>query len=130
MGADSPTDVMQSDRGAAPERSRCSTSQLTADGYILSRVLHDWANTEAEAILQSVRRSAPKHAELLVLESILPEDSEPHHAKVLDIIMLAISGGRERTRREYQTLLERGGLRLDRVVPTTGPVSVIVGAPT
>jgi hypothetical protein len=44
--------------------------------------------------------------------------------------MLAISGGRERTRREYQTLLERAGFRLDRVVPTTGPVSVIVGAPT
>ena len=63
----------------------------TADAYILSRVLHDWADTEAEAILHSVRRSAPKHAELLVLESILPEDSEPHHAKVLDIIMLVFN---------------------------------------
>jgi hypothetical protein len=102
----------------------------TADAYILSRVLHDWADTDAEAILRSVRRCAPKHAELLVLESILPEGSEPHHAKVLDILMLTISGGRERTRREYQTLLEAGGFRLDRVVPTSGPVSVIVGAPT
>lgn len=102
----------------------------TADAYILSRVLHDWADQEAEAILRSVRRCAPKHAELLVLESILPEGSEPHHAKVLDIIMLTISGGRERTRREYQTLFEAGGFRLDRVVPTSGPVSVIVGAPT
>ena len=102
----------------------------TADAYILSRVLHDWADTEAEAILRSVSRCAPKDAELLVLESILPEGSEPHHAKVLDILMLTISGGRERTRREYQTLLEAGGFRLDRVVPTAGPVSVIVGAPT
>jgi O-methyltransferase len=102
----------------------------TADAYILSRVLHDWADQEAAAILRSVRRCAPKHAELLVLESILPEGPEPHHAKVLDIIMLTISGGRERTRREYQTLFEAGGFRMDRVVPTAGPVSVILGAPS
>jgi O-methyltransferase len=101
-----------------------------ADAYILGNVLHDWADKEAEAILCSVRRSAPDRAELLVLEAILPEGPEAHLAKVLDIVMLTVTGGRERTRREYQTLLEAGGFRLDRIVPTAGPVSVIVGAPT
>ena len=99
-----------------------------ADAYILGNVLHDWADDDAIAILRSIRRAAPGQAELLVLESILPEGPEPHHAKVLDIVMLTITGGRERTHRGYQALLEAGGFRLDRVVPTTSPVSVIVGA--
>jgi hypothetical protein len=100
-----------------------------ADAYILSNVLHDWADREAERIVQSVRRSAPRHAELLVLESILPEGPEPHHAKVLDIVMLTLTGGRERTRRQYEGLLQAGGFRLERVVPTAGPISVMVAVP-
>ncbi len=100
-----------------------------ADAYILGNVLHDWADKEAEAILRSVSRAAPKHAELLVLESILPEGPEPDLAKVLDILMLIVTGGRERTHAGYQSLLASGGFRLDRVVPTASPVSVIVGAP-
>jgi len=100
-----------------------------ADAYILSNVLHDWPDPEAQAILRAIRRAAARHAELLVLESLLPEGPEAHHAKVLDIVMLALTGGRERTQRQYQALFEAGGFRLDRVVPTTGPVSVLVGIP-
>jgi hypothetical protein len=100
-----------------------------ADAYILGNVLHDWVDDEAIAILRSVRRAAPAQAELLVLESILPDGPEPHHAKVLDVVMLTMTGGRERTRRDYHALLETGGFRLDRVVPTASPVSVIVGVP-
>ena len=100
-----------------------------ADAYLLSNVLHDWADREAERILRAVRRSAPRHAEVLVLESPLPEGGEAHHAKVLDIVMLALTGGRERTQREYQALFEAAGFRLDRVAATAGPFSVIVGVP-
>lgn len=100
-----------------------------ADAYMLGNVVHDWADREAEAILRNVRRAAPKHAELLLLESILPEGPEPHLAKVLDIVMLIITGGRERTQREYEALLRAGGWHLDRVVPTASPVSVIVARP-
>jgi hypothetical protein len=99
-----------------------------ADAYILGNVLHDWADDEAVAILRSIRRAAPSHAELLVLESILPDGPEPHLAKVLDIVMLTVTGGRERTYRAYQALLEAGGFRLDRVVPTASPISIIIGA--
>jgi hypothetical protein len=97
------------------------------DAYLLSNVLHDWADGEAESILRTVRRSAPAHAEVLVLEASLPEGPEAHHAKVLDIVMLALTGGRERTQRQYAALFEAAGLRLDRVVATTGPISVLVG---
>lgn len=100
-----------------------------ADAYLLSNVLHDWPDREAANILRAVRRSAPHHAQLLVLESLLPEGPEAHHAKVLDIVMLALTGGRERTQREYQALFEAAGFRLDRVVATAGPFSVIVGVP-
>lgn len=100
-----------------------------ADAYIVGNVLHDWADAQAVAILRNVRRVAPKHAEVLLLESILPEGPEPHHAKVLDIVMLILTGGRERTRREYETLCAASGFCLDRVVPTASPVSVIVATP-
>jgi hypothetical protein len=100
-----------------------------ADAYILGNVIHDWADKEAEAILRAVRRAAPKHAEVLVLESIMPEGPEPHLAKELDILMLIMTGGRERTRADYESLLASGGFRLDRVVPTASPISVIVGTP-
>ena len=100
-----------------------------ADAYILGNVLHDWPDAEAAAILRNVRRAAPDHAELLLLESILPDGPEPHLAKVLDIVMLLLTGGRERTRRQYEALFAASGFRLDRVVPTASPVSVIVAQP-
>jgi hypothetical protein len=100
-----------------------------ADAYVLGNVIHDWADGEAAAILRSVRRVIPGHAELLVLEAVMPEGSEPDRAKVVDIVMLAVTGGRERTHAEYASLFGAAGFRLDRVVATAGPVSVIVGVP-
>jgi hypothetical protein len=100
-----------------------------ADAYILGNVLHDWADAQARAILRSVRQAAHERSELLVLESILPEEPGPHFSKVLDIIMLSVTGGRERTQAEYASLFAAGGFRLERVVPTASPISVIVGTP-
>ena len=101
----------------------------SADAYVLSNVIHDWADEQAIAILGAVRRAAHARSELLVIESLLPEGPGPHVAKVLDIIMLTITGGRERTRAGYEALLKAGGFRLDRVVPTAGAHSIILGIP-
>ncbi len=101
----------------------------SADAYILSHILHDWADEEAAAILRAIRAAAPANAELLVLEFIMPEEPGPHLAKVLDILMLAVTGGRERTKPEYESLLNAGGFKLVRVVPTASPMSVIVATP-
>jgi hypothetical protein len=100
-----------------------------ADAYLLGHILHDWEDEEATAILRSIRRVAPAQAKLLVLEFILPEEPGPHPAKVLDILMLAVTGGLERTTMQYGSLLAAGGFKLERVVPTASSISVIVAAP-
>lgn len=100
-----------------------------ADAYIVSQVLHDWADDDAVAILRAVRRAARADSHLLIIEQVLPAAAGPHPAKVLDLVMLTLTGGRERTRDEYASLLEAGGFELEKVVPTTGAVSVLVGVP-
>jgi len=100
-----------------------------ADAYLVGHILHDWADKEATAILRAIRRAAPAQAQLLVLEFILPEEPGPHLAKVLDILMLSATGGLERTKSEYASLLADSGFKFERVVPTASPISVIVAAP-
>lgn len=79
------------------------------DVYVLSTVLHDWDDERAAAILRTVRAAAPAGARLLVLETVLPPGNEPHGAKWLDLLMLALLGGRERGEPQWRALLEAGG---------------------
>jgi O-methyltransferase domain len=62
---------------------------------------------------------------LLIFEMVLPTGDAPHLGKMLDVIMLAITGGQERTEPEYRHLLNAAGLKLTRVVPTESAVSVV-----
>ena len=97
----------------------------SADLYVLMDLLHDWRDDDAARILASVRRAAPPHARVLIIETLVPEVSGPHFGKTLDVIMLAVTGGRERSRTEYAALLERSGLRLERVLPTRSEYSIV-----
>lgn len=99
-----------------------------ADAYILCNILHDWADAQAAAILRAIARAAPAGATLIVVESLLGEAPGPDPTKVLDVAMLAATGGRERTRGEYEALLDTGGFRLTEIVPTP-TVSIIKGVP-
>ena len=85
------------------------------DAYLIMQVIHDWSDTESVEILNAVRRAAPAHAKLLLIEAIVPEDSNRSWIKMLDIFMLAMLTGKERTRREFENLLAASGFRLDRV---------------
>jgi hypothetical protein len=96
-----------------------------ADAYLLMDVLHDWADEDVKRILAAVRRAAPRHARVLIVETLVAESPGPHLGKTLDIIMLAVTGGRERTRSEYAALLDDAGLRLERVVPTQSQYSIV-----
>jgi hypothetical protein len=96
-----------------------------ADGYVLMEIVHDWADADAGRILAAVRRAAPAGARLLIVEAVIPQQPGPHLSLVLDIIMLALTGGRERTPSEYETLLEPAGFRIERIVPTLSPYSVV-----
>jgi hypothetical protein len=95
------------------------------DAYILSHVIHDWNEAQCLTILGNVRQAMPDHARLLIVEMVLPGKDEPHFGKILDMVMLALPGGEERTAKEYEVLLAKAGLRLTRVVPTQSTVSVI-----
>jgi hypothetical protein len=100
-----------------------------ADAYILKNVLHDWSNERAVRILKNCRRAMSSQAKLLVIELVLPLLDDPAFGSLLDLNMLVMSGGRERTREEYCSLLENSGFRLTRVIPTLSPVSILEAVP-
>jgi hypothetical protein len=97
----------------------------SADLYLLMDLLHDWRDDDAVRILASVRRAAAPHSRVVIIETLVPDVSGPHFGKTLDVIMLAVTGGRERSRVEYAALLERSGLRLERVLPTRSEYSIV-----
>jgi hypothetical protein len=86
-----------------------------ADAYVLSRILHDWDDERSDAILRVIRAAAPPEVRLLVLDAVVPPGNEPHGAKWLDLLMLVLQNGRERTERDWHALLEGAGFRIDRI---------------
>lgn len=95
------------------------------DVYLLSHIIHDWSEAQCLAILGNCRRAMQSNSRLLLIEMVLPTGNAPHLGKMLDIIMLAIPGGQERTEPEYRALLDKAGFRLKQVVPTESAVSVV-----
>ncbi|MGW1147377.1 methyltransferase [Streptomyces sp. NPDC002454] len=82
------------------------------DVYFLSRVLHDWDDERCRQILRHCARAMPDHADLLVVERLLPTDGSPSLATAWDLHMMCNVGGRERRADHYARLLEEAGLRL------------------
>jgi hypothetical protein len=91
-------------------------------------VLHDWSEEQGETILRNVRRAIPENGRLLVIEPLLTSGSDSDVAKFLDMIALAITGGRHRTLEEHRELLARTGFRVTRTIACTG-VSIIESEP-
>jgi len=85
----------------------------TGDIYLLSRVLHDWDDSQCRTILRTCARNMPPHAELLVVERLLPETGGAESLAIpWDIHMLCNTGGRERTESDYRALLADAGFEL------------------
>jgi O-methyltransferase domain len=82
----------------------------SGDVYVLSGILHDWDDERATAILSTIRAAAPSGARLLIAESVITPGNEPEGAKWLDLLMLVLAVGRERTEPEWRALLEGLGL--------------------
>ena len=97
-----------------------------ADTYLLSLVLHDWDDERAGKILENIRKAAKPGATILALEPVMPAGDEPHMSKMLDLTMLAMTGGLERTEDEHRQLFERAGLTFQRVISTPTPMSFVV----
>jgi ubiquinone/menaquinone biosynthesis C-methylase UbiE len=98
-----------------------------ADAYILRHIIHDWDEEKCLTILRNCHRAMRPASKLLVIESVIPPGNEPFHGKFLDLVMLLIPGGKERTEVEYRALFERAGFELTRTIPTGAEVSVVEG---
>ncbi|MGP2436943.1 methyltransferase [Streptomyces sp. JW3] len=96
-----------------------------ADIYVLSFILHDWDDESGAGILESIRKAANPGARVLILEGVVPPGDTPHMMKMVDLTMLGMLPGRERTEPEFRALLERAGFTLDRVVPTPTVFSIV-----
>jgi hypothetical protein len=83
------------------------------DVHLLSTILHDWDDHSAHRILKTVR-AAPGER-LVVLDSVIEPGNDPDGAKWLDLLMLVLAGGRERTAEQWRVLLRDAGWRLMRV---------------
>jgi hypothetical protein len=102
---------------------------VNGDIYVLSRILHDWVDEDCVRLLRVCRSAMSSTARLLVIERLLPEDGSLSSALAWDMHMLAITGGRERTSREYQKVLSNAGFRLESVRSLPLSMSLLVADP-
>jgi hypothetical protein len=100
-----------------------------ADGYILKWIIHDWDDERATAILRNIRDAITGDGKLLVVDVVIPPGSEPHFGKFIDLNMLVMTGGHERTEQEFRQLFATSGFNLNRVVRTESPFSIVEGMP-
>jgi hypothetical protein len=97
------------------------------DAYLISRVLHDWDDTEAARILGVCRQAMTAQSRLLVVEAILPQRAREQPAAVrMDLHMMLLLGSRERTEAQFRDLLDGAGLEVCRIVPTSSPAGLSV----
>jgi O-methyltransferase len=79
------------------------------DTYVLTGILHDWDDERAKAILRGIRSSAPPDARVVIRDAVIPPGNEPHGNKWLDLLMLVLLRGRERTEEQWRRLLDDAG---------------------
>jgi hypothetical protein len=99
------------------------------DAYILKHILHDWEDADANRILRNVHKAIGNNGKLLVIEQVVSPRNEPGMAKIMDLEMMVLPGGRERTETEWKELLQASGFRLGRIIHTPIPQSIIEAIP-
>ncbi len=127
---------------AAGLASRCDVAEGNAldgvphgaDAYVFKSVIHMHADDNAVVILRNCRSAMPAHGKVILIERLLPERIEPGDQRaqanlLLDVGMMLLNGGCERTEREYARLLSEAGLRLTRVITASGPQSIVEAVP-
>ena len=99
-----------------------------ADAYVLSQILHDWNDEHAATILRNCRRTIARDGHLLVLDGVVPPGPEPSFLKHMDLHMLVMLGGKERTEHEWRKLLAGEGFAIEQINPA-GPADLIDARP-
>jgi SAM-dependent methyltransferase len=98
-----------------------------ADAYLMKYILHDWDDDECVRILTHCRQAMAKGGRVLAVDCVIPAGNAWHWGKMLDINMLVLTGGRERTEDEFGELFERAGLRMVAVHPTQSALGIVEG---
>ncbi|MHC4262515.1 MAG: methyltransferase [Planctomycetota bacterium] len=97
-----------------------------ADGYLLKHILHDWDDEQCLTILGNVTSAMEPGARIFIGEfGPVPGPNEPHLSKLFDLHMMLCLSGKERTLEEWGDLLDRAGLRIEKVHTSPGPLSMI-----
>ena len=90
-----------------------------ADAYVLKGIIHDWNDASGVAILKNCRRAIRPEGRLFILDNVLTPSSDPASA-LMDVLMMVLTGGRERTESEFRSLLREAGFSLENIIPTAG----------
>jgi hypothetical protein len=116
-----------SDRGSVSAGNFFESVPPGGDAYMMKLIIHDWADEPALKILINCRKALEgvNGGRLLVMDAVLAPGNEPHFAKLIDIEMLLLPGGVERTPKEFRDLLGRAGFRITQITPTKCPLSII-----
>jgi hypothetical protein len=100
-----------------------------ADAYMMKHVIHDWPDEVCVKILASCRKGVNPGGKLLVADSVIQPGNEFSFGKIMDIQMMLFPGGLERTQEQFHELLAASGWRLNRVIPTAAPESIVEAVP-
>jgi len=123
----------QANLEAAGVADRCQTAAGSffesippgADAYLLRHIIHDWTDEQSQTILTNCRQAMQSGSRLLIVECVIPPGNDFHFGKLLDLTMLTLPGGKERTADEFRRLLADSGLQLTRIVTTENEICVI-----
>ncbi|MBZ0188857.1 MAG: hypothetical protein K8F91_21620 [Candidatus Obscuribacterales bacterium] len=99
-----------------------------ADAYIMKHIIHDWGDADCIKILENIREEIADNGSLLIAETVLDGNSG-HFANWLDLNMMVILGGKERTVEEYDQLLAGADFKLVQVIQTGSHISLLQGKP-
>lgn len=105
------------------------SGQSLPTAYLMRHIIHDWDDEKSLTILRNVRKAIGPEDKLLLLEGVVPPGNGPSWTKMLDLHMMLVPGGKERTETQYRELYAQAGFRLTRIVPTASEISVIEGVP-
>ena len=121
----------------AAQRDRCDLMpgdfflSVPNDGdiYVLKRILHDWSDREAVRILRACRAALKPTARILVMDAVIKPGNDPDPNKLLDVGIMALTEGRERTAADFERLFAAADLKIARVIPPTppSPMSIVEG---
>lgn len=95
------------------------------DAYLLKWIIHDWDDEKAIAILKNCHQAMPDNSRLLLIEQVISHGNDLPFGQLMDLNMLVMMGGRERTEAEFRSILQAGGFQLTRIIPSLSPMSAI-----